>query len=323
VDGNLTARRVLIVDDYEPWRFRVRAELQRMAAWDVVGEAADGWDAIEQAQALAPDLILLDLELPTLNGIEAARRILAANPKSRILFVSAHQSWDIVQVAMTTGARGYILKSEAGHDLLPAMNAILAGKRWLSSFLTGRDVSPVRRHEIGFYSDDGLLLDGVTQFVVNALDAGKSVIVVLGEIRRQQFDRGLKAQGVDVARVTREGRYLSLDADATLAQCIVDEWPDEDRFWKAVAALVIGAARAAAKGPPPRVALTGDAAAAVLKKYGADAAIRFEQMWDDVAYAYNVELLCLYPIHAVPHDDEFDYVLAELYREHSAVVSPL
>jgi hypothetical protein len=61
----------------------------------------------------------------------------------------------------------------------------------------------------------------------------------------------------------------------------------------------------------------------VLKKYGADAAIRFEQMWDDVAYAYNVELLCLYPIHAVPHGDEFDYVLAELYREHSAVVSPL
>jgi DNA-binding NarL/FixJ family response regulator len=318
----LPVRRVLVVDDYEPWRFRIRSELQRTPGWQVVGEAADGWEAIEQAHALAPDLILLDLELPTLTGVEAANRILAANPKSRILFVSAHQSWDIVQVAMATGARGYVLKSEAGHDLLPAMNAIMRGKRWLSSFLTGRDERRPPLHEIGVYSDEELLLASVTAFAVTAFRAGKSVIVAFAEFRRQQFERGLSEEGVDIALATREGRYVSLDPDAMLAQFMVDDWPDEDRFWKGVATLVIGSAMVA-KGDPPRVAVTGDGAEVVLRNYGRDAAIRFEQMWDDVAHAYNIDVLCLYPVHAARHDDEFAEILEELYREHSAVAARL
>src|SRR5688572_28979893 len=128
-------RRVLLVDDHLPLRRHMSSAVQASPGWLVVGESDDGPDAIEKAAALQPDLILLDVELPTLNGLEAARRILAADPNTRILFVSAHYSWDIVEAAMGAGARGYILKLELGHDLLPAMQAISDGQRWVSSTL--------------------------------------------------------------------------------------------------------------------------------------------------------------------------------------------
>jgi len=84
--------RVLVVDDYEPWRSHVRSVLQSTIKWRIVGEAADGPEAIQKADTLKPDLILLDVGLPTLSGIKVAERILAANPANRILFVSEHRS---------------------------------------------------------------------------------------------------------------------------------------------------------------------------------------------------------------------------------------
>lgn len=104
----------------------------------VVGEAADGLDAVEKAEALRPDLILLDVGLPTLNGIEAARRILALDPDTRILFLSENQSWDVVEAALGVGGPGYVLKSDAGRDLLSAMEAVVEGQRFISRSLTGR-----------------------------------------------------------------------------------------------------------------------------------------------------------------------------------------
>ena len=128
--------------------------------WDVVGEASDGLEAIQKAGELNPDLILLDIGLPGLDGIQTARRLLADNPRSRILFVSEHQSLDIVQAALGTGVRGYIVKSDVARDLLIAMDAIVDGKRFISARFGGRafdaadDVAAtreMRRHEAGIY----------------------------------------------------------------------------------------------------------------------------------------------------------------------------
>lgn len=117
--------RVLIVDDYEPWRQFVRSALQKKTELEVVGESSDGLQAIQQAQELRPDLILLDLGLPTLHGIEAARRLRMLLPLSKILFVSQESSPDIVQEALSTGAQGYVIKQNA-RDLLAAVNAAIA-----------------------------------------------------------------------------------------------------------------------------------------------------------------------------------------------------
>ena len=129
--------RSLLVDDYEPWRRFVRSKLESVAGVQIIGEVSDGLKSVEQAKALQPDLILLDIGLPTINGIEAARRIREASPLSKILFVSESRSSDIAQEALKTGANGYVVKSDAASELLPAIKAVLEGKRFISASLTG------------------------------------------------------------------------------------------------------------------------------------------------------------------------------------------
>jgi len=129
--------RVLVVDDYALWRRFVSSTLQKQPELQVIGEVSDGLEAVEKAQELQPDLILLDIGLPTLNGIEAARRIRERVPKSKILFVSELRSPDIVGEALSTAAGGYVLKSDAASELLPAVKVVLEGKRFISASLAG------------------------------------------------------------------------------------------------------------------------------------------------------------------------------------------
>ena len=105
----------------------------------VVVEAADGLAGLWKAQELQPDLVILDIGLPKLNGIEVARRILKSAPGTKIVFVSEQRSSDIVEEALRTGARGYVVKSDAGRDLLSAVRAVLGGKRFVSASLASID----------------------------------------------------------------------------------------------------------------------------------------------------------------------------------------
>jgi DNA-binding NarL/FixJ family response regulator len=123
------------VDDYEPWRRFVFSTLQQQADLQVLGEVADGLEAVRRTDELQPDLVLLDIGLPTLNGIEVARRIGEVSPTSKILFVSENRSVDVVETALSTGARGYVVKSDAASELLPAVRAVLEGKRFISTAL--------------------------------------------------------------------------------------------------------------------------------------------------------------------------------------------
>jgi DNA-binding NarL/FixJ family response regulator len=127
--------RVLIVDDYEPWRRFIRLTLLAYERLQVIGEACDGLEAVPKAQELQPDLILLDIGLPHLNGIEAARKIREVSPESKILFVSENRSLDIVEKALSTGASGYVLKADGATELLAAVGAILQGKQFMSAQL--------------------------------------------------------------------------------------------------------------------------------------------------------------------------------------------
>ena len=135
-----TPIRILVVDDYAPWCRFLRLTLLAHEELQVIGEFTDGPEAIEKAKELQPDLILLDIGLPTLNGIEAARRIREVSPKTKILFVSENRSPDIAEEALRTGAGGYVAKADAVRDLLPAINAVLEGKRFISASLAGNFV---------------------------------------------------------------------------------------------------------------------------------------------------------------------------------------
>ncbi len=124
--------RVMVVEDYSPYCRIVRAKLEQRPGLRLLCEVSDGLEAVQKAEELRPDLILLDIGLPTLNGLEAARRIREIAPEAKIIFSSSETSADIVQEAMMLGAWGYVFKTRAGH-LLEAIDAVLSGTRFVSS----------------------------------------------------------------------------------------------------------------------------------------------------------------------------------------------
>jgi DNA-binding NarL/FixJ family response regulator len=123
--------RVLVVDDFEPFRRFICLSLKKRPDLHIVGEASDGLEAVQKAEDLQPDLIVLDIGLPGLNGIEAARRIRKLSPDCKILFVSQESSADVVQEALNLGALGYVVKAHAGADLLRAVEAVCQGRQFV------------------------------------------------------------------------------------------------------------------------------------------------------------------------------------------------
>jgi DNA-binding NarL/FixJ family response regulator len=116
--------RILIADDHEVARQGIRALLEGHAGWEVCAEAKDGREAVEFANTVNPDLILLDIGMPNLNGLEAARQILASYPELPILILTMHDSDQVVREVLRAGARGFLLKSDAGRDLVAAVEAL-------------------------------------------------------------------------------------------------------------------------------------------------------------------------------------------------------
>ena len=130
--------RILVVDDFERWRRSICSILSGYQQLHVVGQVADGQEAVQKAQELQPDLILLDISLPKLSGLEAASRIRQVAPGAKIIFLTQHSDVDTVRVALSTGARGYVLKVDAGSKLLPAIQTVLRGENFISERLINR-----------------------------------------------------------------------------------------------------------------------------------------------------------------------------------------
>lgn len=127
--------RVLVVDDYEPWREYVRSVLARQPGFEVLGEVSDGLIAVRKAEELQPDLILLDLSLPSIHGIEAARLMRTIAPCSKILFLSENRHPEVAEAALNAGGHGFVVKSDCGRELLIAIKAVLRGETFISQRL--------------------------------------------------------------------------------------------------------------------------------------------------------------------------------------------
>ena len=130
---------ILVVDDFEEFRRLVCSTLKKRPNLPVICEASDGFEAVRKAEELQPDLILLDIGLPTLDGVTAARQIGKLAPESKIIFVSIESSPDMVQEAFSLGALGYVLKTRIRSDLLVAVEAALEGRQFISPGLLGHD----------------------------------------------------------------------------------------------------------------------------------------------------------------------------------------
>ena len=317
--------RVLVVDDFENWRRQVHSLLQARPTWQVIAEASDGSEAVQKAEDLKPDLILLDIGLPKLNGIEAARRIRQCSPSSKIIFLSQNSDLDFVRAAVGMGALGYVLKTDAGRELLPAVDAVLRGEQFFSRSVKGHqftDTSAEKAahgHEVQFYSDDALLLDTFARFIAVALKSGRAAIVIITESRSDGLVSRLKAQGLDIDAATQQGTYIQLDVNKTLSTFMVNDMPDAARFFPVVGGLIEAAAKAA-KREHPRVVACGECSPVLWAQGKADAAIRLEQLWDEVGKIFGLDILCGYALSSF-HGEEDEHAFQSICAEHSAVYS--
>jgi DNA-binding NarL/FixJ family response regulator len=324
-EGRLSTVRIFVVDDYKDWRKQVRVLLQERPDLQVIFEASDGSEAVQMAAELKPDLILLDIGLLKLNGIEAARRIRQLSPNTKIVFLSMDNSLDIVQVALSTGAQGYVFKPRAQSDLLPAIDAALRGIQFVSSTLRGHKLTDTpghkapHRHEVQFYSDDIVLLDRLVRFVAAALTTGNVAIVVATQSHRDLLAQRLKSDGLDVDAAIKEGRYIHMDAGDTLPIFMVNDMPDSARFLEVVGGLITEALKKA-KTEHPRVAVFGEWVSLMCAAGKADAAVRLEQLGNQLAVTYEVDILCGYALSSF-HGEEDDHVFQSICAQHSAVYS--
>lgn len=315
--------RILVVDDYEGWRRQVHLILQARPQWQVIAEAADGQEAIQKAEELKPDLIVLDIGLPKLNGIKAARRVRQLSPSSKIVFLSQNNDLDVVRAALGTGAVGYVWKTDARSELLPAVDAVLRGEQFVSSSLKGYESTgsseekAPHSHEVLFYSNDTVLLDRLTRFIALALKAGNAAVVLATKSHRDSLLQRVKTAGVDIEGALRQGTYISLDAADTLSTIMVNGLPDPLRFFSGIGGVIESAAKAA-KSERPRVVVFGEAVALLQAEGNADAAIRFEQLGNDLAKTHDVDILCAYSLSSF-EDKEDKHVFQSICAKHSAV----
>jgi CheY-like chemotaxis protein len=309
----------------------------------VVGFASDGLVAVLKTEALQPDLILLDIGLPKLNGIEPARKIRNAAPESKILFVSQESDFDVARAALNAGGHGYVVKSDAEDELIAAIEAVMEGWPYVSRKLAGHAFAHVEdlqavsqrrreeliaaapsltgeighRHAVQFYGDDASFVDGFASFVSAALNAGNAAIVVATKPHRDKLLQRLQAHGLDIPSAINQGRYIALDAAETLSTFMVNDLPDPLRFFRIVGDLIVTASQAA-KGEHPRVASCGECAPLLWAEGRTEAAIQLEHLSGKMANTYDVDVLCGYVMTSFQREPE-RHIYERICAEHSAV----
>lgn len=147
--------RILIVEDFEPFQRFLSSLLNDLPEVEIIAEASDGIEALEKAQQFDPDLILLDIGLPRLNGLEVAAQVRKLCPAAKILFVTQESSPTVLEAALATGAAGYIMKTEARRDLIRAVVAVLRGDTF-----QGRDFQNRRSLPVGHNQKDAVEIEG-------------------------------------------------------------------------------------------------------------------------------------------------------------------
>jgi DNA-binding NarL/FixJ family response regulator len=166
--------RILIADDHELIRRGLAVTLAEVPGWAIVGQAENGRRAVELAQSTQPDVVILDMTMPELNGLEAARQILADRPAVRVLILTAHESEQLVREVLNVGAQGYVLKSDAGKSLVAAVDALLDGRPFFTSKVARIVLDGFLRSQEGVPVDAAQSLSPREREIVQLLAEGKS-----------------------------------------------------------------------------------------------------------------------------------------------------
>jgi DNA-binding NarL/FixJ family response regulator len=204
-----------LADDHEVVRAGLRALLEEQQGWEVVAEAVDGREAVEKATKLKPDVVVIDIAMPSLNGLEAVRQIVKAVPHCRVLVLTMYDSDPLIQQVLQAGARGYLLKSDAGRDLVSAIDALRRNKTFFTPKVSQMvlegylDKSPKEKEPEG--EAESLRLTSRQREIVQLLAEGKSskeVAAVLGlSVKTAETHRANIMRKLDCHSVTELVRY--------------------------------------------------------------------------------------------------------------------
>jgi DNA-binding NarL/FixJ family response regulator len=209
--------RILLADDHEVVRAGLRALLEEQSGWEVVAEAVDGRDAVEKASKLRPDAVVIDIAMPSLNGLEAVRQIVKAVPNTKVLVLTMYDSDPLIQQVLQAGARGYLLKSDAGRDLVSAIEALRRNKTFFTPKVSQMvlegylDKNPKDKDKELESEAESLRLTSRQREIVQLLAEGKSskeVAAVLGlSVKTAETHRANIMRKLDCHSVTELVRY--------------------------------------------------------------------------------------------------------------------
>lgn len=327
---------VLVVEDFQPFRQILCTVLRSNPQIQLIAEVGDGLRAVERASELQPDLILTDIGLPGLNGIEAARRMKLLSPYSKLIFVSQESAVAVVREAFVAGASGYVVKTDAAKELLAAVDAVLAGKHFVGNRFAGYDfvrtagtgisdpnspagsprLHPGSLHDVVFYSNQSSFLETLSQFLGSALKAGDATVVTVANSKRDSLIHRLEGMGLNVSALIEEGQYIPLDPTQLLSAFMVEGLPDRNRFQR-IAGDIIQMATKALKREHNRVVICGECAPLLWSQGDAEAALSLEKLWNEIAQLNAIHILCAHPL--VSFDSAAGQDVQERVRgEHSA-----
>jgi CheY-like chemotaxis protein len=282
-------------------------ELQRRPGFELV-TVADGSAAVQKAEELRPAVILLDIGLPELDGLTAARHIRSRCPESRIVFLTQESSADVVHEALTLGANGYIEKTRALY-VLPTVEAILEHRSNGHARPADHAGAP-HHHHVQFSRDDSTLLDGIDRFAGPALAAGEPAILFMARPHRHALNGRLCRRGVNVDRAVERGTLTYFDAEEVVSHVLANGVESSvPLFLRAIESAC------AMAGPGQRVPVFGEVVSLLYASGRIDAAVELERAGNEMLRTWPIDIMCTYPLVPLESGTEFKNICAQ----HTAV----
>jgi CheY-like chemotaxis protein len=318
---------ILIVDDQARFRRMVRSLIESQPEYRVCGEAGDGIEAVEKVHQLHPDLVLMDINMPRMNGLEATRIIRRESPDCNVIIVTQNDATVAREQARGVDANGFVTKSDLIRDLLPEMgrvvmenngsldetrNAAANGEPWCG-LLTG---AAPRDHIVQLYQDQQFLNRAVCRFAAAAIANGEGVILVPTIAHWDAFRPRLESEGVDVQAAEKRGQLTIVDADNLLPTFMRDGMPDSPVFM-GLAANVVSQARG--EGRYPKVRWWGEMVNILWERGDVAASMNLEDLFDQLAHEQDISIFCSFSMDNF-NGDVHARMLPRLSENHSHLI---
>ena len=315
-DGRPLTTRVLLVEDHGGFRQYVRSALEARPELQLVAEAVDGLEAVEKCVQLQPDVVLMDIGLPRLNGIDAARRIRVVVPSCKIIFLTQERAPEIMQEAFKLGATAYVVKTRAAKDLFPALLAARDGRQFsssaaatpqpltrprLESQVSGpgpRTLPGSRSHEAHIYPDDESFVAGLAAFIARSLKSQKAVLALLGP-HRDPVLSAVQASGIDLNAAIAAGRFATVDDFELVTELLAEGRANRAGFLTASIEML---EKLMKSNPGREVSVCGECGTHLFAQGRGEIALQVEHVWDEIAGQYGIQAFCAYLLSDIPRE---------------------